>query len=194
MPGGALPVPDAYAAIEAANYAQKFFRIVVATKDWHPEKHLSFAEHHENKKPGDIIELYGLQQTLWPAHCVQNTFGAAFTKGLDQSHIQHVVTKGQDITVDSYSAFFDNARRHPTGLGSYLKLRAIDEIYLLGIATEYCVKYSALDAIYLGLKTNVIIDGCRGIGLHPNDIVNAKHEMQEAGVRLVTLADLANEV
>jgi nicotinamidase/pyrazinamidase len=194
MPGGALPVPDGYAAVLAANYAQKFFRIIVATKDWHPELHLSFAHHHEGKKPGEVIDLFGLKQTLWPVHCVQNTSGAAFSKGLDQSQIQHVVTKGQDLTVDSYSAFFDNAHRHATGLGNYLKLRAIDEIYLLGVATEYCVKYSALDAIYLGLKTSVIIDGCRGIGLNDKDIENSQIEMQDAGVRLVNLADLANEL
>ena len=194
MPNGALPVPDGYAAVIAANYAQRYFRIVIATKDWHPEKHLSFAKQHEGKKPGDVIELFGLKQTLWPVHCVQNTFGAAFSKGLDQSHIQHVVTKGQDLNLDSYSAFFDNAHRHATGLGNYLKLRAIDEIYLLGVATEYCVKYSALDAIHLGLKTNVIIDGCRGIGLHKHDVENAEIEMQNAGVRFIKLADLANEL
>lgn len=192
MPKGSLPVSDGYAAVEAANYAQKFFRTVIATKDWHPEKHLSFAVQHEGKQPFDIIELAGLKQTLWPVHCVQNTFGAAFSKGLDQSQIQHVVTKGQDLTVDSYSAFFDNAHRHATGLGNYLKLRAIDELYLLGVATEYCVKYSALDSIHLGLKTNVIIDGCRGIGLHENDIEMAEQEMLDKGIRLVKLADLAN--
>lgn len=194
MPGGTLPVSDGFASVQAANFAQKFFRIVIATKDWHPEKHLSFANQHPGKKPGEIIELNGLKQMLWPVHCVQNTQGAAFSKGLDQTQIQHVVTKGQDVNVDSYSAFFDNAHRHATGLGHYLQLRAIDEIYLLGVATEYCVKFSALDSIGLGLKTNVIIDGCRGIGLHENDIRNAEIEMQDAGVRLVKLADLANEL
>jgi nicotinamidase/pyrazinamidase len=194
MPHGTLPVPDGFAAVEAANMVQKFFRTVIATKDWHPERHLSFAVHHPGMQPGDVIDLHGLKQTLWPMHCVQNTQGAAFSKALNQSQIQHVVTKGQDINVDSYSAFFDNARRHPTGLSSYLKLRAIDEIfYLLGVATEYCVKYSALDALYLGLKTNVIIDGCRGIGLREKDIENAENEMQDAGVRLIKMADLANE-
>lgn len=194
MPTGALPVPNAHEAVLAANLAQKFFRVVIATKDWHPQRHMSFAANHPGKNPGDIVDICGFDQTLWPVHCVQNTFGAAFSKGLDQSQIQHVVTKGQDPQFDSYSAFFDNAHRHATGLGNYLQMRAIDEIYLLGVATEYCVKYSALDAIHLGLKTTVIIDGCRGIGLHENDIKNAELGMQEAGVRLIKLADLANEI
>lgn len=194
MPGGTLPVADGLACIDAANSAQRYFRIVIATKDWHPEHHLSFAENHPGKKPGDIIELDGLCQTLWPMHCVQNTAGAALSKNLNQSNIQHVVTKGQDIKVDSYSAFFDNAHRHTTGLGHYLNYRAIDELYLLGVATEYCIKYSAIDSANLGIKTNVIIDGCRGIGLTPHDIPNAEVEMQDHGVRLVKLADLAFEL
>lgn len=194
MPQGALPVPDAHAAIKAANFAQNFFRVVIATKDWHPLGHMSFAHHHAGKNAGDIIELFGLEQTLWPEHCVQNTYGAAFCKELDQTQIQHVVTKGQDPKVDSYSAFYDNARRHSTGLGHYLKQRSIDEIFLLGVATEYCVKYSALDAIHLGLKTNVIIDGCRGIALRPDDVTNAEHEMLDAGVRLLKLAELSQEL
>lgn len=194
MPGGALPVHDGFASVEAANFAQKFFRIVIATKDWHPATHLSFACHHPEKKPGDNIELFGLEQTLWPVHCVQNTHGAALFKGLNQSQIQHVVTKGQDSKVDSYSAFFDNAHKHATGLGHYLQRRAIDEIYLLGVATEYCVKYSAIDSINLGLKTNVIVDGCRGIGLNQGDIHNAEIEMQDHGVRLIKMIDLANEL
>jgi nicotinamidase/pyrazinamidase len=193
MPGGALPVPDGFDCIEAANVAQKFFKVVIASKDWHPEQHLSFADNHVGKKPGDIIELDGLTQTLWPKHCVQHTFGAALVKGLDQSQIQHVVTKGEDIRVDSYSTFFDNAHRHQTGLGHYLNQRSIDEIFILGVATEYCVKWSALDAVALGLKTHVIIDGCRGIGLHKDDISHAIAEMQDKGIRLIKLADLANE-
>lgn len=193
MPGGAIAVPDAFACIQAANFAQKHFKVVIATKDWHPPNHLSFASRHEGGRPRDVIELFGMKQILWPDHCIQHTFGGALAKSLDQSQIQHVVTKGQDINLDSYSAFFDNAHRNATGLGHYLNQRSIDEIYLLGVALEYCIKYSAIDAINLGLKTNVIIDGCRGIDLHENDIALAKTEMLDHGVRLLTLSDLADE-
>lgn len=193
MPGGALAVPDGFHAIKSANFAQQFFKIVIATKDWHPAEHLSFAVHHAGKNPGDAIDLLGLKQTLWPVHCVQHTFGAALVRDLDQSQIQHVATKGEDVTLDSYSAFFDNAHRHATGLGNYLNQWSIDEVYLLGVATEYCVKYSAMDAIKLGLKANVIIDGCRGIDLRTGDISRATTEMLDHGVRLLNLGDLANE-
>lgn len=194
MPGGALAIPDAWESIKAANYAQQFFKVVIASKDWHPQQHLSFAINHPSKKPGDVIKLDGFEQTLWPVHCVQHTFGAALVKELDQSHIQHVATKGEDIHIDSYSAFFDNAHRQETGLAHYLNQRSIDEIYILGVATEYCVKFSALDAINLGLKTNVIIDGCRGININGNDIALATNQMQDHGVRLVNLSDLAHEL
>lgn len=193
MPGGALAVRDGFHCIQAANIAQKFFKIVIASKDWHPAEHQSFAVHHNGKSPGDVIELSGLKQTLWPVHCVQNTHGAALVKDLDQSQIQHVAAKGEDINLDSYSAFFDNAHRHETGLGHYLNLRGIDEIYLLGLATEYCVKFSAIDAVNLGLKTNVIIDGCRGLGFHHKDIPAATTEMLDHGARLLNLADLPAE-
>jgi len=190
MPGAPLGVPKGDECIESANLAQQFFNFVVASKDWHPPNHLSFAAEHEGKKPGDVIILNDLKQTLWPVHCVQHTQGAALVKNLNQSKIRHIITKGTDRTLDSYSAFFDNAHRHETGLASYLKLSAIEEIFLLGVATEYCVKYSALDALKLGFKTNVIIDGCRGIGLSSKDIPHALEEMQNQGVNLLTLADL----
>jgi len=190
MPGGFLAVPNGFHCIEAANIAMKYFSIIVASKDWHPAHHLSFASEHLEKKPGDVIDLGGLKQTLWPIHCVQNTFGAAIVKNLDQKKIQHVVTKGEDPKLDSYSAFFDNAHRNATGLASYLDLYGIDEIFILGLATEYCVKFSALDAIALGLKTNVIIDGCRGI--NSTDVAHAIEEMTQAGVSLVYLSDLEN--
>ncbi|HXW53596.1 MAG TPA: bifunctional nicotinamidase/pyrazinamidase [Myxococcota bacterium] len=193
MPGGALPVPDGFASIKAANTAQQFFKIVIATKDWHPREHLSFAENHSDRSPGEIIDLFGLRQTLWPVHCVQNTSGASLVRDLDQTQIQHVVTKGENIKLDSYSAFFDNAHRHTTGLSHYLNQRSIDEVYLLGVATEYCIKFSAIDAVKLGIKTNVIIDGCRGIGLFKDDIPQAITEMLDYGVRLINLADLPNE-
>lgn len=190
MPGGPLGVPQGNECVESANEAQHFFNFVIASKDWHPADHLSFAPIHENKKPGDVIIVNGLMQTLWPIHCVQHTQGAALVKNLNQNKIRHIITKGTDHALDSYSAFFDNAHRHETGLASYLKLSAIEEIFLLGVATEYCVKYTALDAIKLGFKTNVIIDGCRGIGLGCQDIPQALEDMRSKGVNLLTLADL----
>jgi nicotinamidase/pyrazinamidase len=190
MPGGSLGVPDGQECVESANRAQHFFNFVIASKDWHPPHHLSFASEHKNKKVGDIIMLNGLPQTLWPVHCVQHTHGAALVKNLNQSKIRHIITKGTDPAVDSYSAFFDNAHRHETGLASYLKLSAIEEIFLLGVATEYCVKYTALDSLKLGFKTNVIIDGCRGIGLNSEDIPQALEDMRKEGANLLTIADL----
>lgn len=192
MPNGALAVPNGHDCIKAANAMQSFFKVIIATQDWHPPEHLSFAANNPKKKPGDTIELLGLKQTLWPTHCVQNTPGASLVKELDQTRIRHVVTKGEEKTIDSYSAFFDNARHHQTGLHDYLVQQAIDEIYLLGVATEYCVKFSALDALTLGIKTNVIIDGCRGIGLSQRDIPDAITEMKDKGVRLVNMIDVAN--
>lgn len=193
MPEGALPVPDGFHCVKAANIAQNYFNTIIATKDWHPMDHLSFAASHKEKNVGDQIDLYGIKQTLWPVHCVQNTFGAALARDLDQKRIQHVITKGQDKKLDSYSAFYDNAHRHSTGLFNYLNKCSIDKIYLLGVATEYCVKYSAVDAAQHGLITNVIIDSCRGIGLNDRDIPDAITEMQDHGVRLLNLSDLAHD-
>ena len=190
MPGGPLAVPDGLACVQVANQVEKMFNTIIATKDWHPQDHRSFAKSHPGKKPGDRIDLEGLEQTLWPTHCVQHTDGAALVRGLDQSNIQHVVTKGEDVHVDSYSAFFDNAHRRETGLARYLEHKHIDELYLIGLATEYCVKYSALDAIGLGYKTTVIVDGCRGIELNQGDIECALAEMRDQGVHLLTMADL----
>ncbi len=193
MPGGPLPVRNAYDSVKAANDAQDLFNIIIASKDWHPENHLSFASMHQEKNVGDQITLCGLNQTLWPNHCVQNTRGAAFANQLDQSRIEFVVSKGEDIELDSYSAFFDNAHRHETALRSYLELKQVEDLFILGVATEYCVKYSAIDARKLGIKTSVIIDGCNALSTNPKDIENAKEEMRDHGVRLIKLKELYHE-
>jgi nicotinamidase/pyrazinamidase len=190
MPGGPLAVPNAFACIAAANQAQKFFASVIASRDWHPNHHMSFVTEHKGKKVGDLVEVDGLMQTLWPSHCVKHTSGAAFVKGLDQKRIRFVVSKGEDPLIDSYSAFFDNAHRRETGLRSYLELSGIDELFVLGVATDYCVKFTALDAASLGIKTHVIIDACRGIGLNNNDITNAIEEMRKSNINIILLADL----
>src|SRR2546422_10270623 len=139
VPGGALPVPGGDAIIPVVNRLQPHAELVVATKDWHPVNHGSFAANHSGMRPGEIIELNGLQQILWPVHCVQNTAGAEFVRGLDVSRVAKVFVKGTDPTVDSYSGFFDNGHRADTGLGGYLREKNVTEAYVVGLATDYCV-------------------------------------------------------
>jgi nicotinamidase/pyrazinamidase len=190
LPGGALPVPHGDEVIPLANELQRQFDLVVATKDWHPPDHGSFAANHPGKKTGDRIILDGIEQILWPVHCVQNTHGAEFAPSFDTSRIAHVFHKGIEPLIDSYSTFFDNAHRRHTGLAHYLKERSIEDIYLLGLALDYCVKYSALDARQLKLNTHVILDGCRGIDLEPGDVDRALDEMERAGARILKSSDL----
>jgi nicotinamidase/pyrazinamidase len=191
LPGGALPVPHGDEVIPLANELQRYFGVVLATQDWHPPDHSSFAANHPGKKPGDHIILDGIEQVLWPVHCVQNTVGAEFAPSFDTSRIAHVFHKGIDPLIDSYSTFFDNAHRRHTGLAHYLRKRSIKDIYLMGLALDYCVKYSALDARQLGLNTRVIVDGCRGIELEPGDIGRALDEMKRAGAVLLKSPELS---
>jgi nicotinamidase/pyrazinamidase len=190
LPGGALPVPHGGEVIPLANELQRHFDLVVATQDWHPPDHGSFAANHPGKKPGDRIILDGIEQILWPVHCVQNTHGAEFAPAFDTSRIAHVFHKGVDPLIDSYSTFFDNAHRRHTGLAHYLDNRGVKDIYLMGVALDYCVKYSALDARQLGLTTHVILDGCRGIELESGDIDHALDEMKRAGAIILKSGDL----
>jgi nicotinamidase/pyrazinamidase len=190
LPGGALPVPHGDEVIPVANELQRQFGLVVATQDWHPADHGSFAANHAGKKPGDRIILDGIEQILWPVHCVQNTRGAEFAPSFETRGIAHVFHKGIDPVIDSYSTFFDNAHRRHTGLAHYLEERSIKDIYLLGLALDYCVKYSALDARQLGLNTHIILDGCRGIDLEPGDIAGALDEMKRVGAVLLKSSDL----
>ena len=190
MPGGALPVPHGNEVIPIANEIQRRFDLVVATKDWHPADHGSFAANHPGKKPGDRIILDGIEQILWPVHCVRNTHGAEFASSFDATRIAHIFHKGTERNIDSYSTFFDNAHRRHTGLAHYLEKRGIKDIYLMGLALDYCVKYSALDARHLGLNTYVIVDGCRGIDLAPGDIARALAEIKSAGAVLLKSSDL----
>jgi len=190
LPGGALAVPGGDEVIPLANELQRRFDVVLATQDWHPPDHGSFAANHAGKKPGDRIILDGIEQILWTVHCVQNTHGAEFAPSFDTTRIDHVFHKGIDPRIDSYSTFFDNAHRRSTGLADYLKDRAIKDIYLLGLALDYCVKYSALDACELGLNTHVILDGCRGIDLQPGDLDRAVDEMKQAGATILQRGEL----
>ena len=183
-PGGALPVPEGDRIVAVINQLQRRFDLVVATQDWHPANHGSFATNHPGKKPGDTIELAGLPQILWPVHCVQGTRGADFHPQFDTSAIAKAFRKGADPTVDSYSGFFDNGRRKSTGLGEYLKERGVDCVYVCGLATDYCVKYTALDAVDLGFNTYLVEDACRGVELRPGDTQRAVEEMRRQGVNL----------
>ena len=186
MPGGALAVPDGDAVIAVANRLVQSFDLVVATQDWHPPGHGSFASQHRGKNPGDTVELDGLRQELWPDHCVQGTSGAELHADLDVRRITRVFQKGTDSRIDSYSTFFDNAHRKSTGLADYLKQKGVSEVYLMGLATDYCVKFSVLDAVELGFQANVIQDGCRGIDLQAGDVSKAIDEMKTAGAVIVS--------
>ncbi len=190
MPGGALAVPQGNEVIGAANRLAPVFDYVVASQDWHPSDHRSFASQHPGREAGDVIQLAGIEQVLWPDHCVQGTFGSEFHADLDRGRVDAVFRKGTDPQLDSYSAFFDNARRRSTGLGEHLAARGLKELWLLGLASDYCVKFSALDAIAAGLRTRVIEEGCRGIDLSPGDVARAWEEMRAAGVEIVSEASL----
>ena len=185
VPGGALSVPNGDQVIPIANKLQRDYSLVVATQDWHPPNHDSFAVNHEGKKPGDRILLDGIEQILWPLHCVQETPGADFVPALDRSRIDRVFQKGTDPRIDSYSALFDNAHRRSTGLAEYLQEQSVTDVYLLGLALDYCVKFSAPDARQLGFNTYVILDACRGIALQPDDLEKALEEMRRAGAKIV---------
>jgi nicotinamidase/pyrazinamidase len=186
LPGGALAVPDGSAVIPLANRLQPKFDYVVATQDWHPANHVSFAANHPDKNVGDEIDLDGLRQRLWPIHCVANTPGAEFGPELDTGRINYVVKKGTDPLIDSYSGFFDNERLRSTGLAGYLFALGIDTVFLLGLATDYCVKFTALDARALDFDAVVVADACRGINAEPGDSDRALAEMRAAGVEIVT--------
>jgi nicotinamidase/pyrazinamidase len=186
LPGGALAVPDGDAIVPVVNRLLPRFDLVVATQDWHPVDHGSFAANHPGKQPFENIELNGLPQTLWPAHCVQNTGGACFAPGLDTRRVARVFPKGTDARVDSYSGLFDNGRRSSTGLAEWLKEKGAQELWVCGLATDFCVKFTALDAVAEGFRVNLITDACRGIDLPAGNIAAALAEMQPAGVRLVT--------
>lgn len=182
--GGNLAVPGGDEIISLANQLQEQFDIIIATQDWHPNDHFSFAINHPQRQAGEIIDLNGIMQILWPAHCVQNTKGAAFHPRLDTQKINKIFYKGTDYKVDSYSAFFDNAKLHSTGLADYLRDLQVDTLYIMGLATDYCVKFTALDAISLDFNVYLIEDACRGVELHTNDI--AINEMQAAGVKIIS--------
>jgi nicotinamidase/pyrazinamidase len=185
LPGGALAVPNGDEVVSVANRLMADYEFVVATQDWHPADHLSFASQHADQGIGEVITVEGLDQILWPDHCVQGTLGAEFAADLNVGGIDHVIRKGTDRLIDSYSGFFDNGHRKATGLGDYLKQQRIAAVDVIGLATDYCVKFTASDAIELGFEVRLIIEGVRGVELRSGDCENAITEMRARGVEIV---------
>jgi nicotinamidase/pyrazinamidase len=190
LPGGALPVAQGNAIIPVINELLKQpFDLVVATKDWHPADHCSFAD-NQHKSVGEHVVLAGIDQILWPRHCVQGSWGAEFAPGWDTTKVDKVIHKGTNRNIDSYSTFFDNRHLLSTGLETYLREKGVHEIYIAGLATDYCVKYSVLDALSLGFNVYVILEACRGVNLRPEDSAEALRDMQKMGAHLVSFKDL----
>jgi nicotinamidase/pyrazinamidase len=181
LPGGALAVPAGDEVIAVANRLMPEYELVIATQDWHPANHGSFASQHVGRSIGEIKQVHGLEQILWPDHCVQGSPGAELAAELDRESIHHMVQKGTDPTVDSYSGFFDNARRKSTGLAEFLRTKDVDEIHVLGLATDYCVSATVLDGLDLGFRVVLLAEGTRGVELRNGDCERAIEEMREAG-------------
>ena len=181
-PGGALAVNDGDKIIKIINRISSKFDRVIATQDWHPKDHISFAKVH-GKKIGEIIKINGLEQNLWPDHCVKNTRGSELHKNLELTNIDLILKKGTNKDMDSYSAFFENDKKTSTGLEYYLKGLGITDVYLTGLATDYCVFYSALDAINCGFKTYLILDATRGVNIPENNLAYTLQIMEERGVK-----------
>jgi nicotinamidase/pyrazinamidase len=188
-PGGALAVPDGEAVVEPIHLLTPHFAHVVATQDWHPKDHVSFAASHAGAAPYSTIPLPYGEQTLWPTHCVQGTVGAAFHGGLALDRATAIIRKGWRKNVDSYSAFFENDQKTPTGLGGLLRERGVEAIYVAGLATDFCVSFSALDARKLGFAVFVVLDACRGIDLNGSRAA-ALAAWEKAGVAIVEAAEI----
>ena len=186
--GGKLEVPHGEQVIPLVNQLTEKFDLIVATQDWHPQNHLSFASMHEGRKPFDHISLDGLDQTLWPDHCVQGTRGAAFHPSLDMHRIEAIFRKGMVPNIDSYSGFFDNGHRKSTGLAGYLRERGVDQVYICGHAGDYCVAYTAKDSAREGFTTHVIEDATRPIS--SAGFESARRDFQKQGVRVLNSAEL----
>lgn len=192
LPGGPLGVSGGDEVVPVVLELIPRFETVVATQDWHPPEHGSFAANHEGRSPGEIIELEGLEQILWPTHCVQGSPGAELIPELRerQGQIDAVFQKGTDPKIDSYSGFFDNGKRKATGLGEWLKQRGVESVAICGLALDYCVKFTALDALELGFETTLVRDATRAVELEPGDAERAVAELRAAGAEIATSREL----
>lgn len=179
LPGGTLEVPQGDAIIPLANKLQEHFNLVVATQDWHPAEHGSFASNHEGKKPFDKIQLSGLEQILWPDHCVQGSPGADFPEGLNMNKVEAIFRKGMDPGIDSYSGFFDNGHKKSTGMADYLKGRNVDTVFIAGLAGDICVNFTLNDAVEQGFKAVLVKDATRPID--EADFKNALNQLEKKG-------------
>ncbi len=190
LPGGSLAVKDGDQVIPVINRIAKGFENVVMTQDWHTVHHVSFASTHEGKKPFEVIKLAYGNQVLWPDHCVQGTEGAQIAKDISIPHAQLIIRKGFHNEVDSYSAFLEADKETHTGLASYLKERGIDTVFITGLATDFCVAWTAIDARHAGLTAYVVEDACRGIDVQ-GSLAKAWEDMTAAGVKRIQSSDLA---
>jgi nicotinamidase/pyrazinamidase len=190
LTGGAVPVPQGEAIIPIANQLEGCFKLVVATQDWHPPNHKSFAPNHTGKQPGEVVVLKKRPQRLWPTHCVQSTRGSELASSLMLNRVNKIQRKGTDAEIDGYSAFFDEGQTHGTGLYEYLKDRKVKEVYVLGLGINHCVKATALDAVSLGFKTFLIEDACRPFNFAPDETLTATEEMRKAGVSVIRSQEL----
>jgi len=184
-PGGALAVPGGDEIIPVINSIMPSFPFVTATMDWHPPGHVSFAETHPGQEVFHTIEFEGLDQFLWPTHCVAGTDGAALHPGLDMVPVNLVLRKGTNIKLDSYSAFFENDKKTPTGLAGALKEIGVDTVYLCGLALDVCVYFTAMDARRLGFTTFLIEDACRGVNVPEGRLQETMQDMKSRGVRFI---------
>ena len=189
-PGGALEVPNGDEVVAPINGLMELFRHVLLTQDWHPIDHISFASMHEGRNPFEVIQVDYGPQVLWPNHCVQGTSGAEFHAGLNVDSAELVIRKGYRQTIDSYSALFENDRSTSTGLAGYLRDRGFERLFMAGLATDYCVAYSALDGRREGFEIVVIYDACRGIDLE-GSVEAAWQQMTDAGVERIDSRELA---
>lgn len=183
LPGGSLAVAGGDAIIPVINRINTRFDLVVASQDWHPPGHKSFASSHPGRNAFEQTELHGLEQTLWPDHCVQASKGAEFAPDLDMRPVEAIFRKGTDAEIDSYSAFHDNGHRKSTGLADYLRGKNIDGLWLTGLAGDICVYFTALDALREGFNTSLVIDGCQP--LDRNDFDNKLAKLKNQGLKVV---------
>lgn len=188
IPGGTLAVPGGNEIISVINRLQHEFELVIATQDWHPRDHASFAFNHRDKKEFETIELQGGEQVLWPVHCVQNSHGAEFHPGLETARIETIFRKGTSQEIDSYSGFFDNAHLKSTGLSGYLKEKGANDLYFVGLAGEYCVYFSIKDALGEGFTATLIEDATRA--LDTSDFEEAKADILSKGGKIINSDEL----
>jgi nicotinamidase/pyrazinamidase len=187
--GGALAVPNGDAVVPLVNDLARRFPHTILTQDWHPAVHQSFASSHAGRKPFDVIEVSYGSQVLWPDHCVQGTDGAAFHDALEVPQAELIVRKGYDPTIDSYSAFYENDRRTPTGLAGYLRERGFKRVFLAGLALDFCVRYSAEDARKCGFDAIVIEDACRAIDMN-GSLAETWQSFADCGVKAIGRSSL----